>query len=257
MKELFGKSVLITGGAGGIGFAAAETFAAQGAKVAIVDLSAEAGQKAVAALQEKGCEAIFVQADVSKAEQVEAYVRATTEAFGSIDVFINNAGWEGAVTPLIDYDEDTFDRVIAINVRGVFLGLKYVLRQMYAQGSGVVINVASVAGHVGSPGIIPYTASKHAVLGMTKTAALEAVKHGVRINAVSPGPVETRMIESLASGQPGQDHDAAMQAYANAAANGRMAVPQDVANVMLFLASDLSKHMLGQSFRVDGGRIMY
>lgn len=257
MEELSGKSVLITGGGGGIGLAAARSFAKRGAKVALVDISAETGEAAVADLRASGHEAVFFRADVSRSEDVQAYVRDTVEAFGGIDVFINNAGWEGRVTPLVDYDEETFDRVIAINLKGVFLGLKHVLAQMYRQGSGSVINVSSLAGHVGSPGIIAYTASKHAVLGMTKTAALEAAKHGVRVNAVSPGAVDTQMLSNLADAQVGTDHQTAMQNYANAAANGRMATPQDIANVMLFLASDLSSHIAGQSFRVDGGRIMY
>jgi len=128
---------------------------------------------------------------------------------------------------------------------------------MYRQGGGVIINTSSLAGHIGSPGIVAYTASKHAVLGMTKTAAIEGAKHGVRVNAVSPGAVDTRMLRSLAQLNNPENSEVVMEKYTSDSPNGRLATVQDIANVMLFLASDLSNHISGQSFRVDGGRIMY
>lgn len=257
MIDLSGKVVLITGGGGGIGRAAAETFATAGAKVVIIDISAELGEEAVEHLQQKGGEALFIKADVSSSADVANYVRVAVDRFGRIDVFVNNAAWEGVVQSLVDYPEDVFDKVIGINVRGVFLGLKHVLPIMYAQGGGVIVNTSSIAGHVGSPGLIAYTASKHAVLGMTKTAALECAKFGVRVNAVSPGAVDTRMLRSLAQLKQPEEAAEAMQKYAVDSPNGRLATPQEIANVVLFLASDLSTHISGQSFRVDGGRIMY
>jgi NAD(P)-dependent dehydrogenase (short-subunit alcohol dehydrogenase family) len=257
MIDLSGNVVLITGGAGGIGRAAAEAFVRVGCRVVLADISAELGEEAVREISQGGGEAVFVKADVSEPEQVANYVRAARERFGRIDVFINNAAWEGVVQSLVEYPEEVFDKVIAINVRGVFLGLKHVLPVMYEQGGGVVINTSSIAGHIGSPGLVAYTASKHAVLGMTKTAALEGAKFNVRVNAVSPGAVDTRMLRSLAQSKQHEEAEAAMEKYALDSPNGRLATPEEIANVMLFLASDLSNHISGQSYRVDGGRIMY
>lgn len=257
MIDLSDKVVVITGGAGGIGRATADTLARAGCRIVLVDVAAEAGEQAARDIMQTGREAIFVQADVSKAGEVKNYVDVAVERFGRIDIFINNAAWEGVVQSLIDYPDDVFDKVIDINVRGVFLGLKHVLPVMYAQGAGVVVNMASIAGHIGSPGLIAYTASKHAVLGMTKTAAMESAKFGVRVNAVSPGAVDTRMLRSLAQLKEPDEADVAMAKYAVDSPNGRLATPEEIANVVLFLASDLSNHISGQSFRVDGGRIMY
>lgn len=257
MIDLSGKVALITGGAGGIGRAAAQAFVRAGAKIVIIDLIEEYGLEAVREIETDGGEAMFVKADVSKADEVAAYVAAAKERFGRIDIFVNNAAWEGVVQSLAEYPDDVFDKVIAINIRGVFLGLKHVLPVMYAQGGGVVINTSSIAGHIGSPGLVAYTASKHAVLGMTKTAATEGAKFNVRVNAVSPGAVDTRMLRSLAKLNRPDAEAAAMEKYAVDSPNGKLATPEEIANVMLFLASDLSAHMSGQSFRVDGGRIMY
>jgi 3alpha(or 20beta)-hydroxysteroid dehydrogenase len=257
MIDLSGKVALITGGAGGIGRAASQAFVRAGAKVVLVDLSKESGMEAASEIERQGGEALFVQADVSKAEEVAAYVSAARERFGRIDIFVNNAAWEGVVQSLVEYPDDVFDKVLAINIRGVFLGLKHVLPVMYAQGGGVVINTSSVAGHIGSPGLVAYTASKHAVLGITKTAAMEGARFNVRVNAVSPGAVDTRMLRSLAQLTQPEEAEEAMRKYAVGSPNGRLARPDEIANVMLFLASDLSNHMSGQSFRVDGGRIMY
>ena len=257
MIDLTGRTAIITGGANGIGFEAAKTFAKAGTRLVLVDISADAGSNAVNELSSVGHEAIFVQADVSNPEDVSRYVSAALEKFGSIDILVNNAGWEGVVRPLHEYPDDVFDKVLAINVRGVYLGLKHVLPVMYRQGGGVIINTSSLVGHIGSPGIVAYTASKHAVLGMTKTAAIEGAKHGVRVNAVSPGAVDTRMLRSLAQLNNPENSEVVMEKYTSDSPNGRLATPQDIANVMLFLASDLSNHISGQSFRVDGGRIMY
>ncbi|VTU46377.1 Levodione reductase (plasmid) [Variovorax sp. SRS16] len=250
------KTVLVTGGGGGIGRAAALAFANAGANVVVVDVNAELGEAAVASITGLGGMAVFVQADVSRAQDVVQYVRAAIGAYDRIDVFVNNAAWEGEVRSLVDYPDDVFDKVIAINLRGVFLGLKHVLPVMYAQRCGAVINTASIAGHVGSPGLVAYTASKHAVLGMTKTAALEGARFGVRVNAVCPGAVDTPMLRSLAKGKEPTQVEIAMQKYADDSPNGRLAEPLDIANAMLFLASDLSSHMSGQSLRIDGGRVM-
>lgn len=256
MIDLSGKVALVTGGAGGIGRAVALVLARAGARVVVVDLAEASGKDTVCEIEALGGSALFVRADVSKADDVAHYVDAACKHFGRIDIFINNAAWEGVVTNLVDYPDDVFDKVVAINIRGVFLGLKHVLPVMYAQGAGVIINTSSIAGHIGSQGLVAYTASKHAVLGMTKTAATEGAKFNVRVNAVSPGAVDTRMLRSLASLKP-EDSEEAMRKYAADSPNGRLATPEEIANVMLFLASDLSSHMSGQSLRIDGGRIMY
>lgn len=257
MNDLSGKVAVITGGASGIGLAAAQTFARAGCRIVLVDIAAEAGKRAAADLETDGGDAIFVQGDVSNADDVQSYVQAALDRFGAIDVFLNNAAWEGLVQDLVDYPDDVFDKVLAVNVRGVFLGLKHVLPVMYRQGKGAIVNTSSLAGHIGSPGLVAYTASKHAVLGMTKTAAMEGARHGVRVNAVSPGAVDTPMLHSLAQLKQPDESDTAMQNYASDSPNGRLATSQDIANAMLFLASDLSGHISGQSLRIDGGRIMY
>lgn len=257
MFDFTGKVVLITGGGGGIGRAAATAFARAGAKVAVVDVVQEQAAKTVELIEAQGGEAISIYADVSRPEDVENYVKATMSAFGRIDIFLNNAGWEGVVKPIVDYPVETFDKLMGINVRGVFLGLKYVLPIMMAQKSGVIVNTASVAAHIGSPGVVAYIASKHAVLGITRTAALEVAKLGIRVNAVCPGPVNNRMMRSLEEGfAPGAGEQAQAQLAAGIP-DGRYAESEEVANVMLYLASDLSAHITGQALLIDGGQVMH
>jgi NAD(P)-dependent dehydrogenase (short-subunit alcohol dehydrogenase family) len=249
--ESGGKVVLVTGGGGGIGRAACLAFAAAGAKVACVDRNAAEGEAVVAEVIAQGGEAMFVAADVTDAAQVRGYVARTLERFGRIDVFVNNAGIEGAVVPLVDYPDDTFDRVMAVNVRGVFLGLKHVLPVMQAQRSGVVINTGSTGSHVGATGVAAYIASKHAVLGLTRCAALEVAADGVRVNAICPGSTRTRMLQSLADERGKQ----AGLEFNLATPNGRIAEPEEIAATMLYLASDAARHMIGQSIILDGGRL--
>lgn len=248
--DFSGKSVLVTGGATGIGRAACTAFAGAGARVACVDLDDAAGQQCVAALRAGGGEAIFLPADVTDAVQVRSYVAHTVERYGTIDVFVNNAGIEGAVVPLVDYPEDVFDAVMRVNVRGVFLGLKCVLPVMLRQKSGVVINTASTGSHVGATGVSAYVASKHAVLGLTRSAALEVAGDGIRVNAVCPGSTRTRMLQSLADGRRAAELD-----FNLATPNGRIAEPGEVAAAMLYLASDAARHIVGQSIILDGGRL--
>ena len=249
--EFHDKIVLVTGGAGGIGRAACIAFAAAGAKVVCVDRSPAEGESVVAEIVTDGGQAIFVAADVTDAAQVRGYVERTLASFGRVDVFVNNAGIEGAVAPLVDYPEDTFDRVIAVNVRGVFLGLKYVLPVMQSQRAGVVINTGSTGSHVGATGVAAYVASKHAVLGLTRCAALEVAGDGVRVNAVCPGSTRTRMLQSLAEERGKQ----AGLEFNLATPNGRIAEPDEIAATMLYLASDAARHIVGQSIILDGGRL--
>lgn len=253
--DLTGKVALVTGGGGGIGRAVCVEFARAGARVAIVDLDRELGEATLALLKQEAAEARFFRADVTKAVEVAAYVQGTVDAFGRIDAFVNNAGFEGTVGPVQTYPEETFDRVLAVNVKGVFLGLKYVVPVMLAQKSGAIVNMSSGAGLIGTPGMVAYTASKHAVLGINKTVALELAPQGIRVNAICPGVINTRMmrqLESLLS--PGNPEGCVAQMKASTP-NGRYGEPQDVARTAVFLCSDLAAHIVGQRIVVDGGMI--
>ena len=252
--DFTGKVALITGGANGIGRAAALGFGRRGARVVVADRDAAAGEAAAQAVREGGGEARFVRADVTRAADVQGYVQATLDAFGAIDCFFNNAGIEGTVTPTADYEEAVFDAVIAVNLKGVFLGLRHVLPVMLRQGRGAVVNTASTAGLVGSPGLSAYVASKHGVIGLTRTAAGEVGAAGVRVNAVCPGPTDTRMIRSLEQqSSPGDPADAGAR-YRASIPLGRYATAEEVADVVLFLCSDGAASVTAAHYVVDGGR---
>jgi len=252
--KLEGEIALVTGGGNGIGQAACLEFARQGAKVMVVDIDAAAAEKTAAAIRELGGDAYAFQADVSQSSQVQAYVEATLSAYGRIDSLFNNAGIEGKVSPLAEYDVDNWDRVIGINLKGTFLGLRYVLTVMIAQKKGTVVNTASVAGTVGAPNMAAYSASKHAIIGLTRTAAGEVGKLGVRVNAICPGPINTRMIHSLE--QMINPAEPSAVAKSNMARNpmGRYGEPEEVARIVAFLASDESDYVNGAAWLIDGGR---
>lgn len=252
MGKLDGKTAIITGGAGGIGKVTAEYFLKEGANVALVDLKQDMLDEAKSELEQHG-NVLTVEADVSNEEDVKRYVDETVNEFGSVDVFFNNAGIEGKVKPIVDQDIEDLDKVLSVNVRGVFLGLKYVLPLMTKQGSGSVINTSSVAGLIGSPGVAPYVASKHAVVGLTKTAALEVADKDVRVNSVHPSPVDTRMMRSLEEGSnPGKAEEAKGD-FTQAIPLGRYGESSDIAKLVLFLASDDSTFITGAQYRIDGG----
>ena len=252
MKRVQDKIAIITGGSGGIGKAVAARLIQEGASVVLVDLD-RAGLDAT--VRELGADdrVLAVKADVTSEDDVKRYARATIDRFGRIDVFFNNAGIEGKVAPLEQQDTAVFDQVIAINVRGAYLGLKHVLPHMYRAGHGSVINTSSVAGLNGSADVLPYVTSKHAVTGMTKVAALEAARHGVRVNSVHPSPVNTRMMRSLEAGFDPNNAEAAKAAMEKAIPLGRYGEPGDIANLVLFLASDESSFITGAQYRIDGG----
>ncbi|HEY1931766.1 MAG TPA: glucose 1-dehydrogenase [Acetobacteraceae bacterium] len=254
MFEFSGKVALITGGGNGIGRATALGFAGRGAKVMVVDRDAAAGDATAGIIRQQGGDARFTPADVTKSADVQAYVKATLDAFGAIDCFHNNAGIEGSVAPTAEYDEDMFDRVMAVNVKGVFLGLRHVLPVMLRQGGGAVVNTASVAGLVASPGMPAYVASKHAVIGLTKTAAGEVARSGVRVNAVCPGPIDTRMIHSLESMLNPTDPGSVGTRYQSNIPLGRYGTADEIANLVLFLCSDLASNITGAQYVADGGR---
>jgi NAD(P)-dependent dehydrogenase (short-subunit alcohol dehydrogenase family) len=249
-----GKVAVITGAGNGIGRAAAIAFAKSGARLVLVDRDAAAGEAAAGVIRQQGGEARFVAADVTRSADVQAYVKAALDAHGRIDCFFNNAGIEGKLAPTAEYDEAVFDAVIGVNLKGVFLGLRHVLPVMLRQRSGAIVNTASVAGLVATPGMSAYVASKHAVIGLTKTAAGEAARAGVRVNAVCPGPVETRMMRSLESQLDPTDPDAIGQRYRAGIPSGRYTTPEEIAAVVLFLCSDLAANVNGAQWVVDGGR---
>lgn len=252
--DFTGKVALITGGGHGIGRATALAFARSGAKVVIVDRDWIAGEAVAAEIRGSGVDALFVAADVTRSEDVQRYVQATLDAYGRIDCFHNNAGIEGQMAPIVDYDEAQFDRVIAVNLKGVFLGLKFVLPVMLRQRSGAVVNTASVGGLIGSPGMAPYTASKHAVIGLTRTASSEVARQGVRVNAICPGSVETRMIRSIETMANPADPAAAGRIAADSAPTGRYSRPDEIAGMVLYLCSDIAANITGAHFVIDGGR---
>lgn len=251
MGRLDGKVAVITGGSGGIGAEAGRIFVREGAKVLLVDLQEEPLKKAVQNVG--GANVSYAVADVTQPEQVQAYVRTAVERYGGIDISLQNAGIEGVVQPITDYPLDIFDKVLAVNVRGVWLGLKYLMPEMQKRGGGSIVITSSVAGIRGTPGVSAYVTSKHAVIGMMRVAALEGAEHKIRVNTVNPAPIETRMMRSLEEGfAPGS----AMHAKERIAATvplRRYGSPEEVADVMLFLASDESRYCTGGVYMVDGG----
>ena len=227
--DFTGKVALVTGGGNGIGRAASAAFARHGAKVVVVDRDGAGAEATAGIIRQNGGDALAVTADVSKSEDVKAYVKAAIETYGRVDCFFNNAGIEGKIAATAEYDEAMFDAVIGVNLKGVFLGLRHVLPEMIRQGSGAVVNTASVAGLVGTPGMPAYVASKHAVVGLTKTVAGEVARQGIRVNAVCPGPVDTRMIhaleEQLAPGTPRRSRRATAPRYRAGAIRPRRRSP--------------------------------
>jgi NAD(P)-dependent dehydrogenase (short-subunit alcohol dehydrogenase family) len=249
-----GKVVLITGAAGGIGRAAAVRFASEGARVGLVDVSREGLGETLAAVEKAGAAGLAVEADVTRAADVARYAAAVAERFGGIDCFFNNAGILGEVRPLVDYPEDVFDRVMAVNVKGVWLGMRTVAPLLRARGGGAIVNTASIAGLHGSRvPLVAYTASKHAVVGLTRTGALELARDGIRVNAVCPSPIETAMVRALeeraSPTNPAGFHDR----MAGTIPLRRYGTPEEVAALVAFLCSADARYITGGIYPVDGG----
>ena len=251
MARLDGKVAIITGAANGIGAAAARRFASEGATLVLVDRDEAGLARQAAAI---GAAAIAVAADVTKPEDVQRYVAAAVERFGGIDVFLNNAGILGQVKPIEDYPVDVFDAVLAVNVRGAWLGLRHVMPEMAKRGGGSIVITASTAGVRGSVGLSAYVASKHAAVGLMRTAALEGAKHKIRVNSVNPSPIETAMVHALEQGLAPGAPDQGRQMLTSRSPLGRYGTPDEVAELMLFLASDESRFVTGAVHMIDGGR---
>jgi NAD(P)-dependent dehydrogenase (short-subunit alcohol dehydrogenase family) len=242
-----GKVALVTGAGSGIGRAIALRFAKEGAKVVVADIVVEGGQATVEMIHKAGGEAFFVKVDVSKSAEVAGMVAETVEKYGRLDYAANNAGIDGGMAPTADYPEDSFDRVISINLKGVWLGMKYEIPAMLKQGGGAIVNTSSVAGLIAVPNLIAYTASKHAVVGMTKATALEYAKMGIRVNAVCPGLIRTPMIEEGAK--------EVIAAYTAMEPIGRLGRPEEIAAAVIWLCSDEASYVTGLPMAVDGAMI--
>ena len=250
MNRLAGKTAVITGGSGGIGQAAAHLFANEGANVLIVDLSQTDIDRAVA---EIGHDRVTGMAgDVTSPADNAAMVATASERYGGVDILLANAGIEGAVVPLLDYPDELYDKVMDVNVKGVWLGIKAVVPAMRERGGGSIVVTSSVAGLNGAAMLSAYSTSKHAVVGLSRSAAKDLAPDGIRVNTVHPSPVETRMMRSLEKAMPGSPQDSHDLIAANIPL-GRYADPEDIADLMLFLASDDAKFITGACHAIDGG----
>jgi NAD(P)-dependent dehydrogenase (short-subunit alcohol dehydrogenase family) len=254
MGIVSGKVALVTGAGAGIGRQTALTFAAEGAKVVVSDIDVAGGEETVSMIIAKGGDAHFVQADVSKSANVSDLIAQTVAKYGRLDCACNNAGIEGLIAPFVDQTEENFDRTISINLKGTFMCLKAEIAQMVTQGGGAIVNLASIAGLIGFPGLAAYVASKHGVNGLTKNAALEYAKQGVRVNSVCPGGIDTRMLDSLAE----QSTDGKMTSHEmmdGLHPIGRIGTADEVANLIVWLCSDKASFMTGANVPVDGGYV--
>jgi NAD(P)-dependent dehydrogenase (short-subunit alcohol dehydrogenase family) len=248
MGALHDKVAVITGAANGIGRAIATCFAAEGARVVVSDLDTAHGEALVDTIITAGGHAVYVRADVSIDHDMHMLVRRALDIYGGMHIMVNNAGIEGPNVAIGDYDMAEFDRVIDVNLRGVFLGMQAAVKHMATAGGGVILNMSSVAGLKGFATLAPYTASKHAVVGLTKAAALEYAAQHIRINAVCPGAVVTDMIHRITKNDPATE-----AAYAKLQPIGRMGTPEEIAAVALFLCSDASSFLTGVALPADGG----
>ncbi|HKL16082.1 MAG TPA: SDR family oxidoreductase [Balneolaceae bacterium] len=251
-KRMNGKVAVITGGAGGIGLETANKFLEKGAEgVLLVDLDESQLKDAAKSLESDNVK--YFRADVSNSDDVKAYTDKAIQEFGRIDVLFLNAGIEGVVKPLTEYPEETYDKVLAVNVKGVWLGLKHAFPHMKENGGGSVIITSSVAGLQGTPNVMAYVTSKHAVIGSMKVAALEGAEHNIRVNSIHPSPVDNRMMRSLEEGfSPGAAEEA-KKGFEQTIPLKRYADNGDIANLALFLASDESSFITGSTYSVDGG----
>ena len=243
-----GKVVLVTGGSYGIGRAAALLFAQRGAKVAIADLDLKRGEETLRRIREAGGEAIFVKTDVSSEPEVEALVQKTVQTYGKLDCAFNNAGIHKQFISTLDFTAADWNEMIDVNLKSIWLCMKYEIPQMLKQGKGAIVNTSSAAGLVGTPSNPAYPASKHGVVGLTKSTALEFARKGIRVNCVCPGPIRTGMHESLVAVSPD-----IVQAMNSRVPMGRIGEPEEVAAAAIWLCSDEASYVTGHALPVDGG----
>lgn len=251
MGRLDGKVAIITGGAGGIGIAAGKRFVAEGASVLLVDLDEQALRQACGEVSSN--KVSYHVGDVTSSADNKAMAEVATERFGGVDIFLANAGIEGDVASILDYDEARFDQVMNVNVKGPFLGLRAVVPEMQKRGGGSVIITSSIMGLKGGATVAPYATSKHAVIGLMKSASREFATQNIRVNTVNPAPVNTRMMRSLEEGMRPGEADEAKAGIEAGIPMQRYAEPEDIANIMLFLASDESAFITGSVYLADGG----
>jgi NAD(P)-dependent dehydrogenase (short-subunit alcohol dehydrogenase family) len=248
MQGIAGKVAIVTGGSAGIGRATAVAFGAQGAKVVVASRREQESQETLEQIRAAGSEGIYVQTDVSSAGDVESLINTTIEVYGRIDILVNNAGIVGQIGLTPEITEENWDRVIDINLKGVWLGMKYAIPHMLRQGGGSIVNVSSVLGLIGSTIVTPYVAAKHGILGLTKSVALEYAKSGIRVNAVCPGGVFTDMIDTDFMKQPG-----VMEGLIANHPIGRLGTVDEIASSIVWLSSDQAGFVTGVSLAVDGG----
>jgi NAD(P)-dependent dehydrogenase (short-subunit alcohol dehydrogenase family) len=251
--RLDGRVAVVTGAAGVIGTATIRLLAERGARIVAVDRKAAELKAAIADLP-ASAQALALPADVTDEDEVAGYVRDTVAKFGTIDVFYNNAGIEGDIKPITEYSLESFRRVLDVNVVGVFLGMKHVLPVMLKQNKGSIINTASIAGLMGSPLIAVYSASKHAVIGLTKTAAWECTGTGVRVNCVCPGMIDSRMLSAIIQGRNPGNAPTPNDKLVERIPARRLGQASEVASIVAFLASDDASYVSGSHYTVDGGR---
>ena len=246
MFDFAGKVVLVTGGSKGIGRATAILFGRSGAKVVIGDID-PAGEETVELIKKERGEALFVQTDVRETNEVKNLVASAVKTYGGLHCAFNNAGVLPPTALLADTDDATFDKLLAVDLKGVFLSMKYEIQQMLKGGGGAIVNNASIAGMIADPGISTYVAAKHGVIGLSKAAAIEYASQGIRINALAPGLVETAMTKPWFDDPNIRSHFLANSPI------GRVAQPQEMAGMVLFLCSDFASFAVGQAFVIDGG----
>lgn len=254
MRPLEGRKIIVTGGAGSIGSGAAGVLLDQGAEVMLVDINREGLQERAKALSGRGRVEAF-HADVSDGGQVRAYVAGALAAFGRIDGLFNNAGTEGRIASIENYEEAEFDRLMAINLRSIFLGMRYVIPVMLEQGAGAVVNTGSIASERGLAGACAYNATKHGVLGLTRTAAADVAARGVRVNAVLPGVIDTPLLEGMLATMFNGDVQLGKKTLGKVAPQERIGLPREVGEVVAFLLSDAASFVNGAAWAMDGGAL--